>query len=262
MDSIKKDVIKKTRGMKVTEQVYIAIIQMLKLSRAAGKEGVFAMEFDVLDNGKLEPELDDITILPMAIRCVCGGMDPEWFREIMDTKYWVKDPQGMEALVYYICMDGISMIGVGMPEHFLERLLTALLPDECMPEYERLKEERMPQQTMEEIIEEFIEEEPHIPRRCMIIRNVLEEKINQATESSIQKLVGSDIVDAFDIAIVMRGLNKTSKKKIFSCMSPGRREVIWKKVNSLFLESQGDFEAGMVKFLECFEKTEQENAAS
>lgn len=67
MYGIKKDVIKKTREMKITEQVYIAIIQMLKLSRAVSKEGIFAMEFDVLDNGKLEPELDDITILPMGI---------------------------------------------------------------------------------------------------------------------------------------------------------------------------------------------------
>jgi len=172
--------------------------------------------------------------------------------EILTTKYWAKNPQGMEALAYYICIQGIIMSRRDLSVYFLEALFTALLPEECMVEYERRKEDRIPEQTSGERLEKFIETEPDLPRRSIIIRNVLEEKINQSTESamkaSMEKL-GSDI------AIAVKGLSKLSKKKLFSCMSSNRRNTVWEDVEFMGPLRSIDVEDVMVKFLEYLEET-------
>lgn len=160
VDDVRKDAIRKSQGKKVTEQVYSAIIQLLKLTKVAYKEGLVALEEEMrddLENGHLEPGLDHIAILPIGIEYIIDGTEDDVMVEMLTTKYWVKNPQGMEALAYYICMRGVTMIRENLPIYYMEALLTALLPEECMAEYERRKEDRIPKQASKTQMEKFLE---------------------------------------------------------------------------------------------------------
>ncbi|MCH5267492.1 MAG: hypothetical protein J1E62_04025 [Lachnospiraceae bacterium] len=265
LDAVRKDAIRKSRGKEVTGQVYAAIFQLLKLQEVARKNGLLALEDemkDELENGKLEPELNSITILPIGIQYMVDGTELEILVKILTTKYWVKNPQGMEALAYFICIQGVVMIQEGEPTYYLEGLLTALLPEECIAEYERRKEERMLDQPSKTHMEMLLEEEVDLPRRSIIIRNVLEEKINQASESvmkaGMQKLENDGAVH---VALILRGLSKAGKKKTLSCISRIRRDAILEMEEHMGPVRTIDIEDAMVKFLECFEETEDENAA-
>lgn len=265
LDDVRKDAIRKSQGKKVTEQVYSAIIQLLKLTKVAYKEGLVALEQEMrddLENGTLEPELNNIAILPMGIEYIVDGTEDDVMVEILTTKYWVKNPQGMEALVYYIFILGMTMIRENLPVYYMETLLTALLPEECIAEYEQRKEDRIPEQASKTQMEKLLEKELDLPRKSIIIRNALEEKMNQVAESvvktSIQKIDGDD--DGW-IALVLKGLSEAGKKKVVSCMSPIRRNVILETEACMGPVRLIDIEDTMVKFLECLEKTENENGA-
>lgn len=258
LDDVRKDAIRKSLGKSVTEQVYYAIIEMVKLAKVAGKEGLLALEEamrDDLEAGKLESDLNNITVLSMGIAHIVDGTEDYIIAEILTTKYWVKNPQGMEALAYYIYIQGIIMIKECLPAWHLEALLTALLPEECMAEYERRKEEKIPEQTPKTLMEMLMEKELNLPRQSIIIRNALEEKLAQVTESVIkicmQKL-NSD--DNGAIAIVMRGLSKTYREKLLSCMSSIRRNNVLETEAYMGPVLTADIEDAMVKFLECLEE--------
>ena len=104
-------------------------------------------------------------------------------------------------------------------------------------------------------MEMLIEKEVNLPRQSIIIRNALEEKLDQATESviktSMQKL-NSD--DNGGIAIVMRGLSKTYREKLLSCMSSIRRNTVLETEAYMGPVLTADIEDAMVKFLECLEE--------
>ncbi len=84
----------------------------------------------------------------------------------------------------------------------------------------------------------------------------MEEKINQATEftmkACMQKL-GSDI------AVAVKGLNKIAKKKLFFCVSPNRRNIVWEDVEFIQPVRFIDMKDVMVKFWKFFEKIETGN---
>ena len=218
---------------------------------------------DALENGTLEPELNNITILPMGIEYIVDGMEDDVMVEILTTKYWVKNPQGMEALAYYIFIRGMTMIRENLPIYYMEALLTALLPEECIAEYKSREEERIPEQASKTKMEVLLEKELDLPRRSIIIRNALEEKMDQVAESvvkaGLQKLDRDD--DRWS-ALVLRGLSEAGKKKLLSCMSPIRRNAVLETEANMGPLRLIDIEDTMVKLLECFEETENENGAA
>lgn len=261
LDSIRRDAIRKVQGKEVTEQVYSSILEIVKLARAAGKGGLLELEETMENDMKNEKSgLDNITILPMGIEYVVDGMDSEILAEILTSKYWVKNPQEMEALAYYICIQGIFMIQESLPVYHLEALLTALLPEKCIAEYEKRKEDKMPEQASKTLADALLEKELGLPRRSTIIRNALEEKISQVTESvikcSMQRL-GDDAWNAF----VLRGLSKDGKAKLLSCMTTIHRNAVLETEACMGPIRQIDIEDAMVKFLEYIEETEGERAA-
>lgn len=266
LDDVRKDAIRKSQGKKVTEQVYSAIIQLLKLTKVAYKEGLVALEQEMrddLENGTLEPELNNIAILPMGIEYIVDGTEDDVMVEILTTKYWVKNPQGMEALVYYIFIRGMTMIRENLPVYYMETLLTALLPEECIAEFERRKENRIPEQASKTQMEKLLEKELDLSRKSIIIRNALEEKMDQVAEAvvkaGLQKLDRDD--DRWS-AFVLRGLSGAGKKKVLSCVSPVRRNAVLETEAYMGPVRVIDIEDTMVKFLECLEKTENEAGQS
>lgn len=260
LDDVKMDAIKKAQGKEVTEQVYAAIIQMQKVANYARKEGLLDLEKEA----QSEPELRSLSILQMGVEYIASGMDYDIITEVLTTKYWVKNPQGMEALTCYICILGllqIEDIGSGdLSPYAMELILTALLPEECMEEYERQKEKRMPKQVEKTLLEQILEREPKLPRRSTIISNILEEKINQATDAvmkaGIAKLESTD--HHRGISIVLRGLNRTCKEKLLSFVSPTRRNIILEDEQYMGPIRVVDIEDAMVGLLECFEEVERE----
>lgn len=266
LDDVRKDAIRKSQGKKVTEQVYSAIIQLLKLTKVAYKEGLVALEEEMrddLENGTLEPELNNIAILPMGIEYIVDGTEDDVLAEMLTTKYWVNNPQGMEALVYYIFIRGMVMIRENLSVYYMETLLTALLPEGCIAEFERRKENRIPEQASKTQMEKLLEKEWDLPRKSIIIRNVLEEKMDQVAESvvkaGLQKLDRDD--DRWS-AFVLRGLSGTGKKKVLFCMSPVRRNAVLEIEAYMGPIRVIDIEDALVKFLECLEKTENEAGQS
>lgn len=143
------------------------------------------------------------------------------------------------------------MIREDLPVYYLEALLTALLPEECITEYKKRKEERIPEQASKTQMEVLLKKELNLPERSIIIRNALEEKMNQAADSviksSIQKL---DADDGVWSTLILRGLSKTSRKKLLSCMPAIRRNVVLETEAYMGPVQTIDIEDAMVKLLE------------
>lgn len=271
LEDVRNDAIKKARGKEVTKQVYAAIIQILKLSDLARKDGILALALDDEDgNLQFEPELCSMSILRRGIGYISSGLDDTnfCFTEILVTRYWIKNPQGMEALAYYICILGLTQISIGIKTgdfspYAQEELLTALLPEEYMAEYEREKEKRIPKQAKKTLLEKLLEKEIELSRGSIIIRNVLEEKMENVTDviikAGIQKLVETCENYTFTIACALRGLNKRYKEKLLSCMSQIFINVILEAEVYMGPIRMVDIDNAMVSLLEYFEETERKN---
>lgn len=257
LDDVRKDAIRKSQGKKVTEQVYSAIIQLVKLTKLAYRDGLLLLDEEI-KNKNLEPELGSITVLPIGIECIVDGTEDDILVEILTTKYWVKNPQGMEALAYYICIRGITMIRELIPVYYLESLLTALLPEECIADYEKRKKEKIPEQTSKSRMEVLLEKELDLSEKSIIIRNALEDKIDHASDFSISAAIQKlDKDDDGWCAFVLRGLSKSGKQKLLSYMSPIHRNAVLETEAYLGPVRIIDIENTMMKFLECIEETEK-----
>lgn len=110
----------------------------------AFKEGLLflAEAFDDAAGG-IRAELSELPVLSAGIDYITSGIGFDLTAEMLAAGYWTKNPQGMEALVIYICIRGLVEILNGEYSPYnLERLLKSFLTEECKAGYELYKAER------------------------------------------------------------------------------------------------------------------------
>jgi len=253
LEEVKKDALRKVDGMKPDRLVYALIQKLISLQRMVFKEGLLALEEAVHE---LPPEFANLPYMTRGIaEYVITGIDPDLVVEMLETEYWAKNPQGMEALIFYICIRGIMEIQSGQNSPYvLELLLKSVLTEEGRAEYERYKEEeglaikpKTPREELEEIDLQFC-------TKGKILRKTLEEMLAHVSDGILKKAVCKMKNEhESDLELTVKGLSSDYRKRLFSCMSEAWQDQICEDLTCIGPVRAVDIEDAFVCLIDCIE---------
>ncbi len=188
---------------------------MMELTFAANKEGLLALEEAAQSIPSGIRFYQDIQT---AVSIVCSGAEPEDLIETLTSRYWSKNLQGEDALIYYMVILSVVRIQDGISAWQLEQLLTACLSEGSMTAYEVCKKQQKDR-----------EREP----------DELENLIRNASES--------------DLLISFKGLSIPAKKKLLSVIPEYKAKEYAGRCEYMGPVRQADVVASMAKLI-CFFK--------
>ena len=175
--------------------------------------------------------------IPLGIELGVVGESDEHMTEILVTKYWLNNPQGVYAMANYIVIRALNEMDENYGGNWmsLERLLTACLPDGYEEKYEVYKEKHFPQfwRKKQTPKEELMEREAHFSEDngfIVTVKNKLEKKIMEAPEDMLKSLIDAQIASKekqcqLEMAIG-KGLSNETRERLFSCMTKETEEEI------------------------------------
>ena len=135
---MRKDVFAKSRDAEYGERLFSMMHYMDLLARTARKEGLLALADAARE---IPPEVEFYQDIQFAVSYVCDGLEGEDIIEILTARYYVKDLQGEDALLYFMMILSIIRIQDGVPHELLECLLMAYLPDGTAEKYTEYKKQ-------------------------------------------------------------------------------------------------------------------------
>lgn len=228
------DACQKMRGEEVSELLFLTILEMIDLLMRVHKEGMFELIF-ALESEDFPKELKKVFAIPLGIELRVDGESCEHMTEILVTKYWANNPQGVYAMANYIVIRALNAIDEKYDSNWmsLERLLTACLPDGYEEKYEGYKEKHFPQFCMKTLKEELMKKEIHLSEDdgyIVTVKNKLEKKIMEAPEDMLKSLIDAQIASRekqcqLEMAIG-KGLSNETRKRLFSCMTKETEEKL------------------------------------
>ncbi len=246
LEDVKRDALRKADGEKPAVQVYAAVKQILDLDRLAAKEGLLALEDAT---GDIQPELADLSIIPEGIDYIVSGFGLDLTAEMLCAGYWTKNPQGMEALAFFICIRGLVEIQrVEYSTYALELLLKSFLTEECRIGYEAYKAEREPLKKPVTPQEKLMEKELELGTKGSLIRNRLEEMLDHAPDSVVKEMIYKI---GPELALAIRGLSNKGKERLFSCMQKTRSDSICEDIEYMGPVREVDIEDAFVCMIDC-----------
>ncbi|MDE7476511.1 MAG: hypothetical protein K2M91_00935 [Lachnospiraceae bacterium] len=124
---VRKDAIAKSKNVEHEERLFSMIYSMDLLTRIAGKEGLLALEEAAKE---IPSEIGFYQDMQFAVSYVCDGLDAEDIIEILTARYWIKNLQGEDALLYFMMILSILRIQDNTTPYLLECLLKACLSDD------------------------------------------------------------------------------------------------------------------------------------
>lgn len=229
------DACQKMRGEEVSELLFLTILEMIDLMMRVNKEGMFEL-IEALESEDFPKELKDVFAIPLGIELSVDGEGYEHMTEILVTRYWVNNPQGVYAMANYIvirALNAIDKVEYGNNWMSLERLLTACLPDGCEEKYQEYKEKHFPQFRRKKPKEELMEKEIDLSEKdgfIVTVKNKLEKKIMEVPEDMLKSFIDVQIASRekqyqLEIAIG-KGLSNETRERLFSCMTKETEEEI------------------------------------
>ena len=103
------DACQKMRGEEVSELLFLTILEMMDLVMRANKEGLLEL-IVAFEEEDFPKELKDVFAIPLGIELCADGESYEHMTEILVTKYWVNNPQGVYAMANYIAIRALNAI--------------------------------------------------------------------------------------------------------------------------------------------------------
>ena len=211
---VRKDVFEKIRDAEYGERLFSMMHHMDQLLRITRKEGLLALE----DAAKEIPaEIGFYQDIQSAVSYVCGGLGGEDIIEILTARYWIKNLQGEDALLYFMMTLSMIRIQGGVSPYLLECLLMACLPDDAAEKYKEYKEQHPSAKPEKTPVEALLSHEPDIGTGgILVIKRLLEEKIELADVQTLKGMI-HNAADT-DLEISLKGLSVHTIRKLFSAM--------------------------------------------
>ncbi len=250
---VRKDAFAKSKQIEPDERFFSMVYHMAMLARAVRKEGVLILE----EAAKEVPtEIGLYQDIQAAALYVCDGNDLEDLTELLTSRYWRKDLQGGEALLFYMLILSFIRMGHGTPQYLLECLLVECLPGEAAEKYAAYKtrlQSKKPEPTQ---TQRLLNSRPNIGEGGILaVKGLLEEKIGQADEALLKKVLQE--MKETDFTISLKGLSTSAKKKLFALIPDHKAEEYAQEWELMGPVRQIDIMAAMAELIAVFEKQEK-----
>ncbi|MCM1233905.1 MAG: hypothetical protein NC489_27685 [Ruminococcus flavefaciens] len=228
------DACQKMRGEEVSELLFLTILEMIELVMRAHKEGLLVLE-DALESEDVPKELvKEVFAIPLGIELCVDGESNEHMTEILVTKYWVHNPQGVYAMANYIAIRALNAIDENYDGNWmsLERLLTACLPDGYEEMYKGYKEKHFLQFKMPTNKERLMKSEMDWNEEngfIVTVKNKLEKKIMEIPEDMLRSFIDAQTTSQekqYNLEAAIKGLSNETRKRLFSCMTKETEDEI------------------------------------
>lgn len=126
---VRKDALAKAKGMEVDERFWCMIYHMGRMIQETQKEGLLALDERI----KTVPaQIGFGQDLQLAALYVCDALDAEVITEMLTARYWVKDLQGKDALLYFMMILSFLKIQGGSSRYVLENLASGVSARRCL----------------------------------------------------------------------------------------------------------------------------------
>lgn len=246
---VRKDAFSKVKWKEPYERFFEMIHLMLELNKTARKEGLLALEEAV---GNLSPENVFYQDVQSAIAFVVDGTDSEDVTELLTSRYFAKNLQGDDAMLYFLLISAVLRIQSGAPPHLLECLLVACLPDGVAEQYSVYKKQ-FPQEHKPTPKESLLASSPNFEEGGIsVVKELLEKRIEDSDEKILKRVVHD--VQKLDLVISLKGLSVSAKRKLFSVMPDSMADEYAEECESRGPVRLIDVMAAMSEFIAVFEK--------
>lgn len=254
---VRKDAFVKSRDVEHKECLFCMMHHMDILIRTAWKEGLLALEEAAKE---IPSEIGFYQDIQSAVSYVCDGLEAEDLTEILTARYWIKNLQGEDALLYFMMILSILRIQDGTSPYLLEGMLIACLSDETAEKYVAYKKQHQlskPEQTPAEALLNY---NPNIGEGgILVVKGLLEEKIEHADEKILKGVIHNAV--GSDLRISLKGLSIPAKRKLFSVISDHKADEYAQACEYMGPVRKIDIVVAMAELIAVFEKQiERRNA--
>lgn len=250
---VRKDTFSKAKWEEPYERFFDMIHLMLELNKTVRKEGLLALE-EAME--KFPPETIFYRDVQLSLTSVVDGFDSEDITELLTSRYFAKNLQGDDAMLYFLMIYAVIRIQSGTPQHLLECLLVACLPDEVAEQYKAYKK-RFPQESRPTPKEHLLAINPNFEEGgILVVKELLEEKIEQADVEILKKVMKEYREN--DIPIALKGLSIPAKKKLFSVLPEYKADELAEECESMGPVRAIDVMVSLAELTAAFQKYQKE----
>jgi len=246
---VRRDALAKAKGMVPDERFFSMIYHMSRLIQDVQKEGLLVL--DELAK-KIPAEIGFYQDMQLAASYVCDGIASEAITEMLTARYWVKNLQGKDALLYFMMIVSILRIQDGTSCYILESLLLAYLPDSASENYVVYKRQFQPPEPT--LKQRLLNSNPIIGNGgIQIIKEMLETRIEQADGVILKKVIKD--VPKNNFVISLKGLSIPAKEKLFSVIPDYKAEEYAEEVEYMGPVRQIDIMVALAEMVAVFDRT-------
>jgi len=182
---VRKDAIEKLRIASEEDSVLLmdAINRLKAFADLTREAGLLSLDEAVKDVNS--------AYLKMLALMITDGTDPEDLMEIGTNEYWMQNPQGIHAMIYYVYLRGMLYIQEGVSPHVMEMSFRTLVPKKWHPVYyERFGDMMDENLRYEKVKKNFWTLHPLFEKTESLEKiPVLEVKVKKMDNTSMQKVI-------------------------------------------------------------------------
>lgn len=246
---VRRDAFSKAKWEEPYERFFNMIHLMLDFSKKARKEGLLAF-MEAAE--KLPLETIFYQDVQSAIAFVADGIDSEDVTELLTSRYFAKNLQGDDAMLYFLLISAVLRIQSGASQYLLECLLVACLPDKVAEQYSVYKKQ-FPQEHKPTPKESLLASSPNFEEGGIsVVKELLEKRIEDSDVKILKRAVHD--VQKLDLVISLKGLSVSAKRKLFSVMPDSKADEYAEECESMGPVRLIDVIEAMSEFIAVFEK--------
>lgn len=228
LDDVRRDAVEKLGHLgevekrQLTDAAILGMEFWLNFNRGGGRV-VFLNRVE----RELEEKVEDELFKWVAWEVLYNGGDEDYYLEKITSEYWMKNPQGIKAMIFCIYIYGTFYTRTRKTFAEVESKMFLLLPKDCHPLFDE-QMEKIRQQKRERITSNLSEEEKEMMEKLFrfhpVIKNaelaeripVLEGVIRKLTDSSIVEVINHMGDEEYDCFYVFS--NEIRKKMIYGAI--------------------------------------------
>lgn len=247
---VRKDAFAKSRDVEQGERLFCVMHYVDILVWTVRKEGLLALE----EAAKEIPlETGFYQDIQYAVSLCVDGLDPEDLMEILTARYWRKNLQGEDALLYYMIILSMVRIQAGISPSRMESLLMACLSDETAGKYAEYKKQHKYLAREETPMELLLNHDPSLGEGgILVVKELLEKRIEHSDEKILKRVI-RDARES-DLVISLKGLSIPARRKLFSVIPDSKADEYAGDCEYMGPVRQIDVMAAMSELITVFEK--------
>lgn len=245
LDDVRRDAICKLRkdkfGRKKLKGAVDRIMELYDIRQAGG---LIALEDAA---GEAEPDF-----LKHLILLTANEVSPQLTAEIATNEYWTNEPGGVDAMVDYMCLRGMTGIQKWESKEMLRNVLLSLMPARQRKEYEKLtckrkkKQERLHKKEIRKRLSAMCPTFKH--KEVSEAVQLLAIKMNELPDLCVQRLVRE--VDCHDLAGCVYAFDQGTRAKVLENLSTRYRDVVQEEAVKWLLSDEETLAASVNKVID------------